>query len=133
MPSIDARSYSILSSLIDKPRHGYAILKQMEVLFPSAKRPAVATLYATLDRLEAEKLVAIFSEEIVDGRARRTFTLTDAGHAGVMTETIRMAEAVTVVQAQLDSAKRTKGKIKGAGKVEAKHALLSARAKEMLG
>lgn len=131
MTTIDARSYPILASLIDQPRHGYAILKQIELLFPSTKRPAVATLYATLDRLEAEELVAIFSEEIVDGRARRTFALTDAGHAGVMTETRRLAEAVTVVQAQLDSVKRSKNRGRPAAKVGMRHAFVGTRRKEV--
>ncbi len=101
MNTVDSRSYAILSSLIDQPRHGYAILKQIEVLFPLAKRPAVATMYAALERLESEGLVEIDSEEIVDGRARRTFALTDRGRSGLEAEADRMFEAAKVVKRKL--------------------------------
>lgn len=101
MNDVDARSYAILAALIDQPRHGYAILKQIETLFPTVKRPAVATLYATLDRLAAEGFVEIFSEEIVDGRARRVFALTKIGREGLRAEAERMADAARVVKRQL--------------------------------
>jgi DNA-binding PadR family transcriptional regulator len=107
MNSVDTRSYAILSSLIDQPRHGYAILKQMEVLFPLTKRPAVATMYAALERLESEGLVEIAAEEIVDGRARRTFALTDTGRSGLEAEAERMADAARVVKKQLAASSRS--------------------------
>lgn len=104
MNLVDARSFAILSALIDQPRHGYAILKQIEVLFPEAKRPAVATMYATLEKLESKGLVEIASEEIVDGRARRTFSLTDTGRTGLEAEVERMSNAALVIKRKLDEA-----------------------------
>jgi PadR family transcriptional regulator, regulatory protein PadR len=101
MRSLDPRSYLICSALLDKPRHGYAILKQIEVLFPPNSRPAVATLYAALERLTEDGLVEVFSEEIVDGRARRSFTLTADGLAALGEEAARMAESAAVVQREL--------------------------------
>jgi DNA-binding PadR family transcriptional regulator len=113
MNYVDVRSYAILSSLIDQPRHGYAMLKQMEALFPSSKLPAVATMYAALERLELEGLVEVVSEEIVDGRARRTFALTDAGRSGLAAEAERMAAAASIVKKKL-AASVTKAKKPGA-------------------
>lgn len=114
MNLVDARSYAILASLVDQPRHGYAILKRIEVLFPLAKRPAVATMYATLERLESEGMVEIASEEIVDGRARRTFALTESGRAGLGAEAERMAAVAGVIKRQLaaspSSALKARGK-----------------------
>jgi PadR family transcriptional regulator, regulatory protein PadR len=110
MNSVDTRSYAILASLVDQPRHGYAILKRIEELFPLAKRPAVATMYATLERLESEGLVEIASEEIVDGRARRTFALTDSGRLGLAAEAERMANAAGVIKEQLAASSISAGK-----------------------
>lgn len=107
MSSIDIRSYAILSALIDQPRHGYAMLKQIAILFPTSKRPAVATMYAALERLEADGLVRVVSEEIVDGRARRTFALTDHGRDGLRAEAERMAAAAAIVKKKLAANART--------------------------
>lgn len=42
-------------------------------------RIAVGTLYGALERLERAGLVAAGAEEIVDGRARRYYRLTEEG------------------------------------------------------
>lgn len=101
MNTVDSRSFAILSALVDQPRHGYSILKQMEALFPAARRPAIATMYAALERLSSEGLVKIVSEEIVDGRARRTFALTPSGRSGLQAEAERMASDASTVRKQL--------------------------------
>jgi DNA-binding PadR family transcriptional regulator len=99
--TMEARSYLILASLIDQPRHGYAIVKQMAALFPDSKHPSVATVYATLERLQSDGQVAMASEEIVDGRARRMFALTSAGRLELAAEAERMARAARVIKKQL--------------------------------
>jgi PadR family transcriptional regulator, regulatory protein PadR len=99
--TVEARSYLILAALIDQPRHGYAVVKQMVALFPESKRPSVATVYASLERLHSDGQVTITSEEIVDGRARRTFTLTSAGRDELEAEAERMARAARVIKKQL--------------------------------
>ncbi len=60
-------------------------------------KPAVATLYRTLDRLASDGLVEEAGTEVVDGRFRRTYRLTESGadalaiEAAVRTSTARLA------------------------------------------
>src|SRR5690606_4315334 len=72
-------AFWILTSLADAPQHGYAILQRIRSGAGTA--PKTTTLYATLDRLEARGLIEIYREEVVDGRARRTYGLTGRGRA----------------------------------------------------
>lgn len=90
-------TYFVLASLLDGPLHGYAILKKAEDLSRGRVRLATGTLYTALDRLAAEGYVRLVSEEIVSGRARRSYGLTDAGSAALQAEAKRMADAAGVV------------------------------------
>jgi DNA-binding PadR family transcriptional regulator len=90
-------TYFILAALLDGPRHGYAIIKQVEELSGSRVRLAAGTLYAALDRLGTEALIEVVNEEVVNGRARRYYGLTDDGHRALQAEAARMTEAARVV------------------------------------
>jgi PadR family transcriptional regulator, regulatory protein PadR len=90
-------TYFVLASLLDGPLHGYAILKKAEGLSHGRVRLATGTLYTALDRLAAEGYVRLVSEEIVSGRARRCYGLTDAGSAALQAEAKRMADAADLV------------------------------------
>jgi PadR family transcriptional regulator, regulatory protein PadR len=90
-------TYFVLASLLDGPLHGYAILKKAESLSHGRVRLATGTLYTALDRLTAEGYVRLVSEEIVSGRARRSYGLTDAGSAALRAEAKRMADAADLV------------------------------------
>ncbi|GLY76061.1 PadR family transcriptional regulator [Actinoallomurus iriomotensis] len=90
-------TYFILASLLDGPLHGYAIIKRAEELSGGQVRLAVGTLYGALDRLASNGLIAIDREEIVDGRPRRYFTITDDGADAVTQEAKRMAQAARIV------------------------------------
>jgi DNA-binding PadR family transcriptional regulator len=90
-------SYFVLASLLDGPLHGYAIIKQAEGLSHGRVRLATGTLYTALDRLTAEGYVRLVSEEIVNGRARRSYGLTEAGTAALEAEAKRMADAAGLV------------------------------------
>lgn len=48
------------------------------------------TLYGALDRLLGQGLIRVDREEIVDGRARRTYALTDSGRAAPTAEAERL-------------------------------------------
>jgi predicted ArsR family transcriptional regulator len=52
---------------------------------------------AALDRLTAEGHVQLVSEQIVGGRPRRTYGLTESGSAALRAEAVRMAEAAELV------------------------------------
>jgi DNA-binding PadR family transcriptional regulator len=74
----------ILTSLIEQPRHGYAIVKDVEAV--AGIRLGPGTLYATLSRLEARGLIEGLP---VDDR-RRPYRITGAGLALVRDRLERM-------------------------------------------
>jgi PadR family transcriptional regulator, regulatory protein PadR len=90
-------TYYILASLLAGPLHGYALIKRSEELSGGRVRLATGTLYTALDRLTAEGYVHLVSEEIVNGRVRRSYGLTDPGAAALRAEAVRMAEAARIV------------------------------------
>jgi len=94
-------TYFVLASLLDGPLHGYAIIQRTEQLSGGRIRLATGTLYTALDRLTAEGLVELVREEIVHGRARRSYGLTPPGAGALRAEAARMAEAAQLVTGRL--------------------------------
>jgi DNA-binding PadR family transcriptional regulator len=92
-----APTYYVLVSLLDGPLHGYAIIQRAAELSGNRVRLATGTLYTALDRLTADGYVRLVREEIVNGRARRSYGLTDSGAAGLRAEAARMADAARLV------------------------------------
>src|SRR6201993_4131887 len=90
-------TYFVLASLLDGPLHGYAIIKRAEDMSGGRVRLATGTLYTALDRLTAEGHVRLVSEEIVSGRVRRSYGLTEDGATALRAEAQRMAEAARIV------------------------------------
>ena len=90
-------TYFVLASLLDGPLHGYAIIRRTEDLSDGRVRLATGTLYTALDRLTAEGYVELVREEIVNGRARRSYGLTSSGAGALRAEATRMAEAARLV------------------------------------
>jgi DNA-binding PadR family transcriptional regulator len=90
-------TYFILAALQDGPLHGYAIVSRAEDLSRGRVKLATGTLYAALDRLARAQLVRVADEEVVNGRARRYYELTDAGRTALRAEAERMAEAARIV------------------------------------
>jgi PadR family transcriptional regulator, regulatory protein PadR len=97
-------TYFVLVSLLDGPLHGYAIIKRTDELSDGRVHMATGTLYTALDRLSAEGYVRPVSEEIVNGRARRSYGLTDSGAAALRAEANRMAAAARLVTGRNRSA-----------------------------
>jgi PadR family transcriptional regulator, regulatory protein PadR len=90
-------TYFVLASLLDGPLHGYAIIKRTAELSGGRVRLATGTLYTALDRLSADGYVELVREEIVNGRARRSYGLTTSGASALRSEATRMAEAARLV------------------------------------
>jgi len=90
-------TYFVLAALLAGPLHGYAIIKRADELSNGRVRLATGTLYTALDRLTAEGYVALVSEQVVSGRIRRSYGLTDEGSAALRAEAQRMAEAARLV------------------------------------
>jgi PadR family transcriptional regulator, regulatory protein PadR len=90
-------TYFVLASLLDGPLHGYAIIQRTAELSYGRVRLATGTLYTALDRLTAEGYVELVREEIVNGRARRSYGLTRSGAGALRAEATWMAEAALLV------------------------------------
>jgi DNA-binding PadR family transcriptional regulator len=58
-------------------------------------------LYAALDRLKADGLVTSDKEEIVDGRLRRYYRITDEGAAELAAEVRRLRANTAVAASRL--------------------------------
>ncbi|WP_338703995.1 PadR family transcriptional regulator (plasmid) [Streptomyces sp. Q6] len=84
----------LIAALADAPRHGYALIGEVARISGGRVTLRAGTLYGALDRLLHQGLVRVDREEVVDGRARRTYALTDAGRAALDVEVQRM-EAIT--------------------------------------
>ena len=87
----------MLAALLDGPLHGYGIIQRVRVLSDERVVLAVGTLYSALDRLAEQGLVRIAREEVVSGRPRRYFELTQVGLDAVTAEAARMVRAARIV------------------------------------
>lgn len=96
---IQEPSFRVLAALASGPKHGYAVLQEIAAGGGAAMR--AGTLYAALDRLTAEGLVTQAGEEVVDGRLRRYYDLTDDGVQTLAAETRRLRANVTAAAAGL--------------------------------
>jgi len=82
-------TYRILTSLASGPLHGYAIIAEARILSDGAIQLRPGTLYTALDRLCSEALISVDSEEVVNGRLRRSYRLTPRGRDVLATEAER--------------------------------------------
>jgi DNA-binding PadR family transcriptional regulator len=91
-------SHAVLLALADEDRHGYAILKEIERQSGGAVRPGTGTLYAALQRLTDEGLIAEAPDaaDPDDDPRRRYYRLTSEGRAAAAAETRRLARLVQV-------------------------------------
>ena len=94
-------TFLILTALLGGPLHGYALLAEIESVSDGRVRLRVGTLYAALDRLTEEGLVAVESEEVVNGRLRRIYRVTAAGSETLAVEVDRMTDLAKKARAQL--------------------------------
>jgi PadR family transcriptional regulator, regulatory protein PadR len=96
------QTYLVLLALAAGPLHGYAVITEVDRLSDGAVRLGPGTLYGALDRLAGDGLVSVAKEEVVDGRHRRYYQLTDSGRQDVVAETQRRAELARQASRVLD-------------------------------
>ncbi|MFI6325378.1 PadR family transcriptional regulator [Nonomuraea sp. NPDC050556] len=94
---LSEQTYFVLAALLDGPLHGHAIIKRVVDLSQGRITLAVGTLYGALDRLATNGVIVVDREEVVNGRKRRYFRITDEGSAMVQAEAQRMQQAASVV------------------------------------
>lgn len=99
-PSPSESTLLILVSLAAEPRHGYAILKDVEQLSEGRVVLSTGTLYGALKRLLSDKWI----EEVAGAAAardRRTYRLAEAGHTVLVHEINRMKRYARVASSRL--------------------------------
>jgi DNA-binding PadR family transcriptional regulator len=91
-------TYLILLSLANEPRHGYAIIKDVENLSNGRIQFSTGTLYGAIKRLLNDQWIMRVKsdEQPYPKRARKTYTLTDKGRSILEAEYNRLAELIKV-------------------------------------
>ncbi|HUF48422.1 MAG TPA: PadR family transcriptional regulator [Vicinamibacterales bacterium] len=96
-------SLSVLLALADEPRHGYAIIKQVEVETGGRVSLEAGTLYAAIKRLQDEGLIE--PDDSRPGRGgdsrRRYYRLTSPGRRVVALECDRLAAVMDLARRKL--------------------------------
>lgn len=81
----------ILISLADEPRHGYALIKNIEVISKGRVRLSTGTLYGALRRLLNDGWIERFEGEDT-ARDKQAYKLTSAGYKQLQWELERMQQ-----------------------------------------
>ena len=90
----------ILMSLADKPRHGYALIKDIESLSKGRVRLSTGTLYGALRRLLEDFWIERFEQEDTS-REKQAYRLTPAGRKQLLQELERMKQLTRAATARL--------------------------------
>jgi PadR family transcriptional regulator PadR len=109
-PEMREPTFFVLASLADGRKHGYGIIKDVEQLSSGRMHLKVGTLYAALERLESADLIQAAGDEVVSGRLRRYFELTEAGASMLEAESERQERNARQARERL-----TRRAVRGAG------------------
>jgi DNA-binding PadR family transcriptional regulator len=90
----------ILLSLAKKPRHGYALLKDIEVLSNGRVRLSTGTLYGALRRLLEDRWIDRFEQDDTS-REKQAYRLTQAGRGQLQAELDRMRQLTRAAATRL--------------------------------
>ena len=93
-------TFFILLSLARTPKHGYAILQDVAALSDGRLQLSTGTLYGALRRMLTQGWIERFEEasEVVSGRARKAYRITDLGQEILNADVVRMQDLITAVQ-----------------------------------
>jgi DNA-binding PadR family transcriptional regulator len=97
-------TFLILTALAAGMQHGYGIITDVARISDGRVRLRAGTLYAALDRLRADELIDVDHEEIVDGRLRRYYKLSDEGGRRLAAEAARLQANATAAITRLRTA-----------------------------
>jgi DNA-binding PadR family transcriptional regulator len=98
-------TFLILAALTAEPLHGYGIITAVEHLSGGRVRLRAGTLYAALERLVTEGALLVDREELVEGRLRRYYRITDRGLEALRTGVEDLAADVSAARRQLTRAR----------------------------
>lgn len=90
----------ILLSLAAEPRHGYAIMKDVESLSEGRVVFSTGTLYGALKRLLDQGWIRRVDDSTANGvgRERKAYALTDRGRRVLRAEVVRLETLVSAAQ-----------------------------------
>ncbi|WP_404815325.1 PadR family transcriptional regulator [Streptomyces thermolineatus] len=91
----------LLTALADRPRHGYAIVQEVDAISGGRVRMRTGTLYGALERLVQQGLIEVHQEEVVDGRLRRSYALTGDGRTVLAAEAERLRATAAEAERRL--------------------------------
>lgn len=96
-------SFFILLSLAAEPRHGYAIIKEVESMSRGRVVLATGTLYTALRRMLEDGWIERFDDGFSDGngRERKFYRLTEEGRRIFSMEAERLRSLVRLTTAQI--------------------------------
>ncbi|WP_211481327.1 PadR family transcriptional regulator [Actinopolyspora xinjiangensis] len=109
--AMSEQTFLVLTVLAEGALHGYGIVRAVGELSRQRVVLRVGTLYGVLDRLCADGLVELDSEQVHNGRLRRYYRITDEGLTTLAGETARRSEAVRAATDRL----RVRGLLPGSG------------------
>jgi DNA-binding PadR family transcriptional regulator len=92
--------FLILLSLAGRPRHGYALMKDIDVLSQGRVRLSTGTLYGALRRLLEDQWIERFEQDDTS-REKQAYRLTGLGGAQLNVEIERMRQLTRVAAARL--------------------------------
>ncbi len=93
--------FHILLALADQERHGYSIMREIEVQTEGSIRIGPTTLYRSIKRMLADGLIVELDERPdpeLDDERRRYYKLTGLGEQVMVAETQRMARTVGIAR-----------------------------------
>src|ERR1700749_5170409 len=93
----------ILPSLASHPRHGYALIKDIELLSSGRGRMSTGTLFGALRRLLEDGWIERFEQEDT-ARQKQAYRLSGAGRSRLAVELQRMKELTRAGFARLKAA-----------------------------
>jgi DNA-binding PadR family transcriptional regulator len=94
-------TFLILAALASGPAHGYGVIQAVEKISDGRVRLRAGTLYAALDRLVNDGLLAVEGEEVVDGRNRRYYAITPDGARALRNQIDRIESNAAAARHQL--------------------------------
>ena len=95
-------TFHILLALVDEPRHGYAIIQDVEARTGGELRLSAGTLYRSIARMVEQGLIAEVARRrtAAEDERRRTYRLTPFGTAVARAEMRRLSQLVRLARAR---------------------------------
>ena len=95
--------FLILTSLAESPRHGYALIKDIESLTDDRVRLSTGTLYGALRRLLEDRWIERHATED-NSRDKQTYRLTFSGREQLIADLERLKPLIRAASARLKEA-----------------------------